>query len=57
MPTRTTTLSEAGDAGARVLCVSPNLPAAMERQRWCLRDYSIKATLYTGYAASVYLVG
>lgn len=55
-------ISEPGGCGSlaeptRLLAVSPNLPGNMERQRWCLRDYAVKGTLYVGYAASVYVVG
>ena len=49
-----TNISEPGtgaasaEANGRVLTVSPNLPSAMERRRWCLRDYTIQGTLYQG---------
>ncbi|PNH08646.1 Aurora kinase A [Tetrabaena socialis] len=40
--------------GPGILAVSPNLPSAMERQAWSLKDYRILTTLYSGYAAQVY---
>ncbi|KAG2494941.1 hypothetical protein HYH03_006876 [Edaphochlamys debaryana] len=40
--------------GAKVLTVSPALPAAMRRNVWCLEDYQVSKRLYKGASSSVY---
>ncbi|GLC41888.1 hypothetical protein PLESTF_000096600 [Pleodorina starrii] len=38
----------------RVVSLSPQLPAAMQRKSWSLADYNIIRKMYTGYASTVY---
>ncbi|KXZ54424.1 hypothetical protein GPECTOR_5g78 [Gonium pectorale] len=38
----------------KLVSLSPQLPAAMQRKYWTLADYNIIRKMYTGYASTVY---
>ncbi|GIL48763.1 hypothetical protein Vafri_5211 [Volvox africanus] len=38
----------------KLVSLSPQLPAAMQRKNWSLVDYNIVRKMYTGYASTVY---
>ncbi|KAG2436193.1 hypothetical protein HXX76_006505 [Chlamydomonas incerta] len=39
---------------SKLVSLSPQLPAAMQRKYWTLSDYNIIRKMYTGYASTVY---
>ncbi len=41
----------------KLISLSPQLPAAMQRKYWSLSDYNIIRKMYTGYASTVFQVG
>ncbi|PNH09977.1 Serine/threonine-protein kinase Aurora-3, partial [Tetrabaena socialis] len=41
-------------SGSKLVSLSPQLPAAMQRKYWSLADYNIIRKMYTGYASTVY---
>jgi hypothetical protein len=38
----------------QLLSLAPTVPPRMQRQQWCLDDYTVLEKLYTGYASTVY---
>ncbi len=40
----------------KLVSLSPQLPAAMQRKHWSLSDYNIIRKMYTGYASTVFQV-